>query len=62
MSYRMTEITDFVRAGKRSDGSLDVEVWETANGWRPDVRASEDMPECIIIPAGAVDALFEYLR
>jgi len=58
----MTEITEHVRAGKRGDGSLDVEIWTTPNGWRPDVEASEDMPESVIIPADAVDGLFDYLR
>lgn len=62
MAYKMTELTTTVRAGRRSDGSLDIEVWTTLRGWRPEVECAEDTPEQVIVPADAVDALFEYLR
>ena len=61
MAYRMTELTTTVRAGRRSDGALNIEVWQTRRGWLPEVE-SEDWPEEVIVPADAVDALFEYLR
>lgn len=62
MTYRMTELTETVRVGKRSDGFLDIEVWTTPRGWLPHVECAEDMPEQVLVPADAVDALFEYLR
>lgn len=62
MAYRMTEISDRVRVGRRGDGSLDIEVWSTPRGWCPAVERAEDAPENIFVPADALDGLFEYLR
>lgn len=62
MAYRMTEITDRVRVGRRGDGCLDIEVWATPRGWCRAVECDEDAPENILLPADALDALFDYLR
>lgn len=59
MAYRMEEITDTVRAGKRSDGAIDLEVWDTPKAWR---GFSDEEPQQVIIPSEAFDALFEWLR
>lgn len=59
MAYRMTELTEHVRVGKMSDGSLDIEVWENAKGW---AGFGDKEPQEIFIPSDAVDALFEFLR
>ena len=62
MAYKMKQLTDKVRVGMMSDGSLDIEVWQTPFGWEPHVVPDEDLPEEIVIPPEAVDELFEYLR
>lgn len=60
MAYRMHELTETVRVGKRGDGSLDIEVWSKPNGWvsgDPDTDLEE-----VFLPHDAIEALFEYLR
>lgn len=61
MAYRMTELSENVRAGKMSDGTLNIEVWAVPRGWEPHVDCQRD-PDEIFLPADAVSALFEYLR
>ena len=60
MAYRMEEITGNVRAGKRSDGALVLEVWAVPRGWVPGAYLGP--MEEIIIPADAVERLFDFLR
>lgn len=60
MAYRMEELTDTVRVGIRSDGFLDIEVWECPHGWKVAFPTKE--PEEIFLPPDAIEALFEYLR
>lgn len=62
MSYRMSEISQGVYVGKMPCGSLDVEIWE---GKKPPHATTRDYAEScqeVVIPADAVDALFEFLR
>jgi hypothetical protein len=60
MSYRMKEMTDNVRVGRPSDGSLNVEVWQVPRGW--EAGSAIGPMEEIIIPSDAVDEIFQYLR
>jgi|DEB0MinimDraft_10_1074344.scaffolds.fasta_scaffold25970_5 hypothetical protein len=60
MAYKMTALTDHVRAGRLSNGDLDIEVWEKKKGWEPSSEGG--YVNEVIIPCEAVDELFEYLR
>jgi hypothetical protein len=60
MAFRMTELTDHVRAGRPSDGSINIEIWQVSRGWEPGSQLGP--MEEVFIPHEAVDALFEYLR
>jgi hypothetical protein len=60
MWFNMKEMTDNVRAGRGSNGSLNVEVWQVPRGWQ--AGSALGPMECITIPSDAVDGIFQYLR
>jgi len=55
MAYRMTEVSDRVRVGIRSDGCVNIEVWPTK------CQSADEDPDEILIPQDAADELAHYL-
>jgi hypothetical protein len=55
MAYRMTEVSDRVRVGIRSDGCINIEVWPTK------CHNPDEDPDEILIPQDAADEFARYL-